>query len=145
MLVWMAKLVRAFYVQVCFAIEAGSLFFMTRSSKKGPYVYERLLEKIAGKKPETLGVIKTWARDSQIAPEMVGFTFGVHNGKDHIEVYVTEDMVGHRLGEFSLTRKFVKHGGKMQKELEIKKKEAEIAAAQSSKAATEAGTNQPPK
>ncbi len=107
---------------------------MTRSSKKGPYVYERLLKKIEGKKPGETGLIKTWARDSQIAPEMVGFNFGVHNGKDHIEVFVTEDMVGHRLGEFSPTRKFVKHGGKMQKELEQKKKEAEISAAQSSKA-----------
>ena len=67
---------------------------------------------------------------------MVGFTFGVHNGKNHIEVLVTEDMVGHRVGEFSPTRKFTRHGGKMQKELEQKKKEAEIAAAQSAKAST---------
>jgi len=117
---------------------------MTRSSKKGPYVYERLLKKIEGKKPDQVGTIKTWARDSQIAPEMVGFTFGVHNGKDHIEVFVTEDMVGHRLGEFSLTRKFVKHGGKMQKELEQKKKEAEIAAAQSAKASVTSGENKVP-
>lgn len=107
---------------------------MTRSSKKGPYVYEKLLKKIEGKKPAETGIIKTWARDSQIAPEMVGFSFGVHNGKDHIEVFVTEDMVGHRLGEFSLTRKFNKHGGKMQKELEQKKKESEIASAQAAKA-----------
>lgn len=106
---------------------------MTRSSKKGPYVYDKLLKKISGKKPEAVGVVKTWARDSQISPEMVGFTFGVHNGREHIEVFVTEDMVGHRLGEFSLTRKFVRHGGKMQKELEQKKKEAEIAAAKSAK------------
>lgn len=111
---------------------------MTRSLKKGPYVYEKLLKKIEGKKPLETGVIKTWARDSQIAPEMVGFTFGVHNGREHIEVLVTEDMVGHRLGEFSLTRKFVKHGGKMQKELEIKKKEGEMAAAAAAKASTEA-------
>ncbi|MBX4210987.1 30S ribosomal protein S19 [Candidatus Parcubacteria bacterium] len=111
---------------------------MTRSLKKGPYVYERLLKKIAGKKPEQAGVIKTWARDSQISPEMVGYTFGVHNGKDHVEVFVTEEMVGHRLGEFSLTRKFVRHGGKMQKELDQKKKEGEIAAAQSAKASVEA-------
>ena len=106
---------------------------MTRSIKKGPYVEERLLAKIAGKKPETTGVIKTWYRRSQIAPEMVGFKFGVHNGKDHVEVLVTEEMVGHRLGEFSLTRKFLRHGGKMQKELEMKKKEAEIASAKSAK------------
>ena len=107
---------------------------MTRSLKKGMYVDERLLKKIAGKEPIKTGVIKTWSRASQIAPEMVGFIFGVHNGKTHIEVLVTEDMVGHRLGEFSLTRKFTKHGGKMQKELEAKKKEAEIAAAQAAKA-----------
>lgn len=67
---------------------------------------------------------------------MVGFKFLVHNGKDHLEVFVTEDMVGHRLGEFSLTRKFIKHGGKMQKELETKAKESEMAAAQAAKAAT---------
>jgi small subunit ribosomal protein S19 len=108
---------------------------MTRSLKKGPYVYEKLLKKIEGKKPLETGVIN---RDSQIAPEMVGFTFGVHNGREHIEVLVTEDMVGHRLGEFSLTRKFVKHGGKMQKELEIKKKEGEVAAAAAAKASTDA-------
>lgn len=107
---------------------------MTRSLKKGPYVYERLLKKIDGKNPQQAGVIKTWARDSQIAPEMVGFTFGVHNGREHIEVLVTEDMVGHRLGEFSPTRKFYRHGGKMQKELEVKAKEAEIAAAKAAKA-----------
>jgi small subunit ribosomal protein S19 len=106
---------------------------MTRSSYKGPYVDPRVTKKIEGKKPSTTGVIKTWARASQITPEMVGFTFGVHNGKDHIEVFVTEDMVGHRLGEFSPTRKFVKHGGKMQKDLESKKKEAEVAAAKAAK------------
>ncbi len=116
----------------------GQIFkSMTRSLKKGPYVYEKLLKKIAGKRPQEAGVIKTWARSSQISPEMVGFTFGVHNGREHISVLVTEDMVGHRLGEFSLTRKFVKHGGKMQKEIEMQKKEAEIAAAKSAKASTE--------
>jgi small subunit ribosomal protein S19 len=96
------------------------------------------MKKIEGKRPGTTGVIKTWARASQIAPEMVGFTFGVHNGKDHIEVFVTEDMVGHRLGEFSLTRKFTRHGGKMQKELESKQKETEIAAAKAAKGSTDA-------
>ena len=110
---------------------------MTRSLKKGPYVYEKLLKKIEGKKPDAAGVIKTWARASQIAPEMVGYTYGVHNGKDFIEVKVTEDMVGHRLGEFSLTRKFHRHGGKMQKDLEQKQKQAEIDSAKSAKAATE--------
>ncbi len=109
---------------------------MARSLKKGPYVDAKLLKKIEGKKPQATGAIKTWARASQISPEMVGFIFGVHNGRDHIEVLVSEEMVGHRLGEFSPTRKFVKHGGKMQKELEQKKKEGEIAAAQSAKAAT---------
>ena len=108
---------------------------MARSLKKGPYIEESLLKKIVGKKPATAGVIKTWSRRSQISPEMVGFTFGVHNGRIHVEVLVTEDMVGHRLGEFSPTRKFVRHGGKMQKEIELKAKEAEVAAAKSAKEA----------
>lgn len=107
---------------------------MSRSLKKGPYVDERVLKKVLNKKPSETGVIKTWSRACVISPEMVGFTFGVHNGKDHVEVLCTEDMVGHRLGEFSLTRKFNKHGGKMQKELEAKKKEAEISAAKAAKA-----------
>jgi small subunit ribosomal protein S19 len=107
---------------------------MTRSLKKGPYVDERLLSKIVGKNPLETGAIKTWSRACVISPEMVGFVFGVHNGKTHVEVLVSEDMVGHRLGEFSPTRKFVRHGGKMQKELEMKKKEAEITAAQQAKA-----------
>jgi small subunit ribosomal protein S19 len=91
---------------------------MSRSLKKGPYIDERLLEKIA--KAKQGDVVNTWARASMISPEMIGFTIGVHNGKTHIPVFVTEDMVGHRLGEFSPTRKFVRHGGKMQKELEAK-------------------------
>ena len=95
---------------------------------------EKLLKKIAGKKPGSSDVIKTWARASSISPEMVGFKFGVHNGKSHLEVLVTEEMVGHKLGEFSPTRKFIKHGGKIQKELELKKRESEIAAAQAAKA-----------
>ena len=96
---------------------------------------EGLLKKIAGKNPLSTGAIKTWKRASAISPEMLGFTFGVHNGKTHIDVLVTEDMVGHRLGEFSGTKKFMKHGGKMQKELEQKKKEAEITAAKGATAA----------
>ncbi len=92
------------------------------------------MKKVQGKKPADAGVIKTWARNSQIAPEFVGFTFGVHNGKSHVEVLVTEDMVGETLGAFSPTKKFLRHGGKMQKELEQKKKESEIAAAKASKA-----------
>ncbi|HXK34925.1 MAG TPA: 30S ribosomal protein S19 [Candidatus Paceibacterota bacterium] len=107
---------------------------MTRSLKKGPYVDPRLQKKITGKKPGSSEIIKTWARASLVSPEMVGFTFGVHNGKEHVPVLATEDMVGHRLGEFSPTRKFIRHGGKMQKELEMKKKEAEIAQAQAAKA-----------
>lgn len=109
---------------------------MTRSIKKGPYVDERLLSKIEGKKPAEAGVIKTWSRDSQISPEMVGFKFGVHNGKSHVEVLISEEMVGHRLGEFSPTKKFLRHGGKMQKELDVAKKEAEIQAAKAAKATT---------
>ena len=110
---------------------------MSRSLKKGPYVDERLLKKIEGKKPDQAGVVKTWSRACSISPEMVGFKFGVHNGKDFIEVLVSEDMVGHKLGEFSPTKKFIKHGGKMQKEQEAAKKTAEIAAAKSAKTATE--------
>ena len=96
---------------------------MSRSSKKGPYVDPKLLKKISALKPEDKTVIKTWSRDSEISPEMVGFTFGVHNGKDFISVRISEEMVGHRLGEFSLTRKFVRHGGKMQREIEKKVQE----------------------
>jgi len=109
---------------------------MARSIKKGPYVDENLLGKISGKKPSDAGVIKTWARNSQISPDMVGFKFGVHNGKTHIEVLVSEEMVGHRLGEFSPTKKFVRHGGKMQKEIDQAKRESEISSAKAAKAAT---------
>jgi ribosomal protein S19, bacterial/organelle len=109
---------------------------MSRSLYKGPYVDEKLLKKISGLDPKSQKEpIKTWARASMIAPEMVGFTFGVHNGRQHTEVFVTEEMVGHRLGEFASTKKFYRHGGKMQKELDQKKKEAEIAAAKAAKAA----------
>lgn len=108
---------------------------MSRSIKKGPYVDAKLLKKVEGKRPSEAGVIKTWARASQIAPEFVGFTFGVHNGKQHVDVLVTEEMVGHRLGEFSATKKFIRHGGKMQKELEQKRKDSEIAAAKAAKTA----------
>jgi small subunit ribosomal protein S19 len=85
---------------------------MSRSLKKGPYIDEKLAEKVSNLKPGDTTIIKTWARHSTITPEMVGFTFGVHNGKTHIPVYVKEDMVGHKLGEFSLTRKFIGHSGK---------------------------------
>ncbi|MGM0439240.1 MAG: 30S ribosomal protein S19 [Patescibacteria group bacterium] len=93
---------------------------MARSSKKGPNINERLLKKVEDQKPGD-GVIKTWARDAVITPEMIGFTFGVYNGQKHIEVQVTEDMVGHKLGEFSATKKFIRHGGRMQRELEKEK------------------------
>ncbi|MFH1451063.1 MAG: 30S ribosomal protein S19 [bacterium] len=100
---------------------------MTRSLKKGPYVSENLLKKVRRLKLGSTQIVKTWDRASTITPEMVGFRFGVHNGKTHIEVFITEEMVGHRLGEFSLTTKFVRHGGKMQKGIESKEaqKEAE--------------------
>ena len=106
---------------------------MTRSLKKGPYVDVKLAKKVSARKSGQ-GGIKTWARASQIAPEFVGYTFLVHTGKNFDEVFVTEDMVGHRLGEFAPTTKFVRHGGKMQKEIEQQKKAAEIATAQAAKA-----------
>ncbi|MCD6270929.1 30S ribosomal protein S19 [bacterium] len=98
---------------------------MARSLKKGPYIDQKLLKKIKKVKPDDKVVIKTWARDCTIIPEMVGYTFGVHNGKDFIPVKVTEEMVGHKLGEFAPTTKFIRHGGKMQRELEAKAKERE--------------------
>ncbi|MEK7655679.1 MAG: 30S ribosomal protein S19 [Patescibacteria group bacterium] len=100
---------------------------MSRSLKKGPFIDPRLLVKVAKLKPGEKTVIKTWSRSCTITPEMVGVTFGVHNGKVHIPVLVVENMVGHKLGEFSPTRKFVRHGGKMQKDLESSK-ESTVAA-----------------
>jgi len=88
---------------------------MSRSLKKGLYTDPKLLKKVSNLKPGVNKAIKTWARSSTITPEMVGFTFGVHNGKTHTPVFVVENMVGHKLGEFSPTRKFVVHGGKMAK------------------------------
>lgn len=105
---------------------------MSRSLKKGPYVDSRLLKKVTDAKPGA-GIIKTWSRACVIAPEMIGHTFGVHNGKEFISVYVTEEMVGHRLGEFSPTRKFTRHGGKMQKELELAAKQKVQEAAKAAK------------
>jgi len=98
---------------------------MSRSLKKGPYVHPKLLKKLSKIKIGDKTPIKTWSRDSIITPEMVGFVFAVHNGKDFIEVEAREEMVGHHLGEFSMTRKFFKHGGRMQKELEAKAKTSE--------------------
>ena len=86
---------------------------MSRSLKKGPYVNERLLKKVMTQMQKgEKKIIKTWARNCDIPPEFVGFTFAVHNGKDFLPVYVTEQMVGHKLGEFSWTTKFKAHGGK---------------------------------
>lgn len=107
---------------------------MSRSLKKGPYVDPRVLKKLEGKKLGDRTVIKTWSRACTISPEMVGFTFGVHNGKDFLSVFVTEEMVGHKLGEFSPTRKFNRHGGKMQKEIETAAKQRELDAAKAAKA-----------
>jgi len=85
---------------------------LARSLKKGPYIDGNLLEKIEKLNEEgNKKIILTWARASIISPEMVGHTIGVHNGKKHIPVYVTENMVGHRLGEFSITRTFKQHSG----------------------------------
>jgi small subunit ribosomal protein S19 len=89
---------------------------MSRSLKKGPYVDEKLLKKLTNLGPSDKTVIKTWARASTVSPEMVGRTIAIHNGKLHVPVYVTENMVGHKLGEFAPTRKFRGHGGKLAKE-----------------------------
>ncbi len=95
---------------------------MSRSLKKGPYIDQKLLEKVSRLKVDDKTIIKTWARAATITPEMIGFTFGVHNGKEHIPVHIVEDMVGHKLGEFAFTKKFVRHGGRMQKTIDQKKK-----------------------
>ena len=108
---------------------------MSRSLKKGPYVDQRLLKKIANLKAGDKTIIKTWSRACTIVPEMIGFTFGVHNGRVHIPVFITEDTVGHKLGEFASTRKFVRHGGRMQRELEAAQKQKEVEAAQAAKEA----------
>src|SRR5580700_4109023 len=99
---------------------------MSRSSKKGPYIDPRVLKKVQNGKAGK-DQIKTWSRSCTIAPEFVGFTFLVHNGRTHVTVFVTENMVGHKLGEFSPTRKFLRHGGKMAKEQEMAKADAEKA------------------
>jgi len=105
---------------------------MSRSLKKGPFVDANLIKKLGKLRSSDKTVIKTWSRDSVVTPQMVGFTIGVHNGKTHLPVYIVEDMVGHHLGEFAPTRKFIRHGGKMQREIEAK-------AAETAKPAAEAG------
>jgi len=91
---------------------------MSRSLKKGPFVDPKLAKKVTALGPGDRSIIKTWARASTIAPEFVGKTIAVHNGKVHVPVFITEDMVGHKLGEFSPTRKFRGHGGKLAKSQE---------------------------
>jgi len=91
---------------------------MARSLKKGPYIDARLMKKLKDLKPGSKSIIKTWSRSCIISPEMVGFTFGVHNGKEHVPVFIAEDMVGHRLGEFSPTRTFRGHGEIVKRTLE---------------------------
>ena len=89
---------------------------MSRSTKKGPYIHPSLLKKVAGMRGSEKRLIKTWSRASTIIPQMVGLTIGVHNGKTHMPVYITENMVGHKLGEFAPTRHFRGHsGGKSEK------------------------------
>jgi small subunit ribosomal protein S19 len=88
---------------------------MSRSLKKGPFIDPKLAKKVAAMGPEDRTIIKTWARSSTISPDFLGKTFAVHNGKVHVPVFVTENMVGHKLGEFSPTRKFRTHGGKLAK------------------------------
>jgi len=94
---------------------------MGRSLKKGPYVEEKLLKKV--ERLDSVGqkrVIKTWSRRSMIMPEFVGHTFSIHNGKNFISVFITENMVGHRLGEFSPTRTFRRHGAATDKTVALK-------------------------
>ncbi|HEY4507223.1 MAG TPA: 30S ribosomal protein S19 [Candidatus Paceibacterota bacterium] len=110
---------------------------MSRSIKKGAYVDEKLMKKVGRLRVGDKTVIKTWARASTIVPTMVGYVFGVHNGKLHLPVLISEDMVGHKLGEFSPTRKFSRHGGKMQREIEAAAKQKEIDAAKASKVETD--------
>ena len=118
---------------------------MARSLKKGPFVDEKLLSKLTNLKPGGREIIKTWSRGCTITPEMVGFAFAVHNGKDFITVKIVENMVGHKLGEFSPTTKFAKHGGRMQREMEaavIQKEAAKIEAEKTAPAAAPAKPKQ---
>ncbi len=104
---------------------------MSRSLKKGPFTDSKLLKKVAAKRVGEGAPIRTWSRDSTIVPEMVGHSFDVHNGRIFITVKVVEEMIGHKLGEFAETRRFIRHGGRMAKE-------QEAAAAASEKAKVEA-------
>lgn len=106
---------------------------MARSLKKGPYVHPAILKWMKRILSGSRQAIKTWSRDSTITPEMIGYTFAVHNGRNFIEVKIMEDMVGYRLGEFAPTRKFIRHGGRIQRELEQKAVEAEKGKAEAAK------------
>lgn len=106
---------------------------MSRSLKKGPFTDLKLILKISKLKAGDKTVIKTWSRASVVTPEMVGFTIGVHNGRQHTPVTIVENMVGHRLGEFSPTRKFQRHGGKLTKDIEAAKAATAPAAAPAAK------------
>ncbi len=97
---------------------------MPRSLKKGPYVDPNVLKKMSRVKNKEKEKIRTWSRQCTITPEMIGYTFEVHNGKDFIPVVIHEAMVGHKLGEFSATTKFVRHGGRIQREMESKAKQS---------------------
>lgn len=107
---------------------------MSRSLKKGPFIDAKLWEKVQKNKPGSRTEIKTWSRDSTIFPEMVGMTFLVHNGKNFISVTPNENMVGHKLGEFSPTRKFTRHGGKMAKDEAVASADKDRAAMDAAKA-----------
>lgn len=113
---------------------------MSRSLKKGPYVDPRLIKKLQALKAGDKTAIKTWSRDSTITPEMVGFTFAVHNGKSFIDVFVSEDMVGHKLGEFAPSRKFTRHGGRMARDEAVAAAEAEKAKLEAAKTPAKEGT-----
>ncbi len=96
---------------------------MSRSTKKGPYIDAKLLKKIeAVNRSSQKAVIKTWSRASTIVPQMLGHTFGVHDGRRHVPIFITEQMVGHRLGEFALTRTFRGHTSKTEKTTQIRRK-----------------------
>lgn len=96
---------------------------MARSLKKGPFVDPNVLKKMKRIKDKTKESVKTWSRQCVISPEMIGYVFKVHNGKEFIEFSVSEEMVGHKLGEFAPSTKFTRHGGKMQREMERRTKE----------------------
>ncbi len=106
---------------------------MSRSLKKGPFIHPKLLKKIAKFKAGEKVELKTWSRASTITPDMIGLTIGVHNGKGHVPVLILEEMVGHKLGEFALTKKFSRHGGRMQRELESVQRQREVEAAKTAK------------